>query len=84
MYNSRLVLPLALALAISSASCLFDSAVPVDGDRLPEIVCDQDSDCPSGWLCNPNLGRCLPAEQRDSEAPGLDGAPLLAPAVGSV
>ncbi|MBN2360563.1 MAG: hypothetical protein JXR83_13995 [Deltaproteobacteria bacterium] len=71
------------ALIWLGASCSFDASIPVVDSGLPEIVCHADADCPSGWLCNPN-SRCIPVAQRDSEAPALDGSPVLTPAIGGV
>ncbi|MBN2359098.1 MAG: hypothetical protein JXR83_06565, partial [Deltaproteobacteria bacterium] len=82
-FSLRLLL-VGLALGSASSGCSFDTSVGSDGEPLPTIVCDEDAECPPGWLCNPTLGRCIPIAQRDSVVPGLDGEPALTPAIGGV
>ncbi|MFH1809969.1 MAG: kelch repeat-containing protein [Pseudomonadota bacterium] len=75
---------LILAPVLLTSACSFDSAVPVDGDHVPQIACGADTDCPPDWICNPTLGRCVPIAQRDGVAPALEGVPVLTPEIGSV
>lgn len=68
---------LPLCLVLATASCHVELAV-ADG---ASVLCDAQSDCPSGWTCRTNVGRCVSASGGDNEPPELRGIPSIAPAV---
>ncbi|MGA9524657.1 MAG: choice-of-anchor D domain-containing protein [Myxococcaceae bacterium] len=47
-----------------------------DEDRLVDTPCEEDSHCPSGYLCD--AFRCVPAESKSCEVV-IDGNPILQP-----
>ncbi|MFO0582268.1 MAG: hypothetical protein U0229_08355 [Anaeromyxobacter sp.] len=66
---------LAAALAASVlAACSADLKLP-EGAR---VSCASDADCPDGYVCRQNQGRCFRAGG-DVTAPGLVGSPVVTP-----
>ena len=58
---------LAFGLALFSAGCTIELAVPTDA----RIECATDNDCPAGSTCNTVLSRCIVAAARDTTVPEL-------------
>ena len=58
--------------------CQFDTALP-SGIR---VSCTENADCPVGTVCRESLGRCIRADNDDTEPPHFVTGPIVEPAVG--
>jgi hypothetical protein len=55
--------------------------------EVPEdvrISCTASNDCPTGYICAEEVGRCLKDSLSADEGPGLDGTPTISPEIGKV
>jgi len=62
------------------AGCSADLVLP----REAQIECVEDGECPDGFICKTALGRCVQTEAIDQDPPEVDGAPRIAPDVGTI
>ena len=62
---------------VSLWGCSTDLAVPAES----QLGCKTADDCPAGWMCNANLGRCVQTENVDTTAPAFKGKPVVTPAI---
>ena len=69
---------LLLLLALTAAGCTVDVEVP----RAALLACGAEVPCPDGWVCRPELGRCVPLAGLDTEPPRLASPPHVSPALG--
>ena len=65
-------------LSAGLAACTIDLAVPAG----VQIDCAEGTGCPDGWVCRPELGRCVSLAALDTEPPQVEGAPVVTPPVG--
>lgn len=72
---NRDIIAAALLVALPAAGCSNDFAVP-EGIN---ISCASEKDCPAGWTCNTNMGRCIKTANLDSTAPVITGKPKITP-----
>ncbi|MBI5528750.1 MAG: hypothetical protein HY897_20665, partial [Deltaproteobacteria bacterium] len=66
-----------MAAAAFGGACTSDLALPAEA----QIACGAATDCPTGWTCNANLGRCVRSDVLDSSAPALVGEAAITPPI---
>ena len=66
MTRRHILLPLALALLAA------DCTVKLGLDPHARITCDTNGECPSGYTCNTDVGRCVATDRSDVSPPVVD------------
>ncbi|MBI5525987.1 MAG: hypothetical protein HY897_06595 [Deltaproteobacteria bacterium] len=75
MDSGKHVLAAVAVLACVFCACSSDLSVP----GAAQLACKSEADCPSGWACNANIGKCVKTENIDSVAPTLVGEAAVEP-----
>jgi hypothetical protein len=71
------ILALAMPGFFVMSGCAADLGVPDEA----QIACIFEADCPAGWTCNRNLGKCVKTGNMDQTAPAFAGTPSVSPPV---
>lgn len=72
----------AVVVVVASAGGCYVDASSIDDDV--RFACESTADCPPEWVCRAALGRCLPAEGLDEDAPAFLSEPVATPARASL